>query len=93
MKTSREVKALHIPSDIIKAPKKGFSSPDASWFKGESIDFVKAKLFDPKAALYDVLEYGAVEKLINEHLHGDKNRRLLIWALLSVQTYLEQDAL
>jgi asparagine synthase (glutamine-hydrolysing) len=89
----RNMMARHIPADIIKAPKKGFSSPDASWFKGESIDFVKAKLFDPEAALYDVLEYGAVKKLINEHLHGDKNRRLLIWSLLSVQTYLEQDSL
>ena len=89
----RNMMARHIPADIIKAPKKGFSSPDASWFKGESIDFVKAKLFDPKAALYDVLEYGAVKKLINEHLHGSKNRRLLIWSLLSVQTYLEQDSL
>jgi len=89
----RNMMARHIPADIIKAPKKGFSSPDASWFKGESIDFVKAKLFDPEAALYDVLEYGEVKKLINEHLHGDKNRRLLIWSLLSVQTYLEQDSL
>ena len=27
--------------DIAKAEKQGFSAPDASWFKGESIDFVR----------------------------------------------------
>ena len=29
------------PKDINQAVKQGFSSPDQSWFKGESIDFVK----------------------------------------------------
>ena len=28
-----------IPKEILKAKKQGFSSPDASWFKGESISF------------------------------------------------------
>ena len=27
----------YIPAEIVEAKKQGFSSPDASWFKGESI--------------------------------------------------------
>ena len=43
----------YIPEEITKAEKQGFSSPDASWFKGESIDFVKQKLSNPKSQLYE----------------------------------------
>ena len=43
----RDMMSRYIPSDITDAPKQGFSSPDASWFKGESIDFVKEKVLDP----------------------------------------------
>jgi asparagine synthase (glutamine-hydrolysing) len=89
----RDMMSRHIPDEIIKAPKKGFSSPDASWFKGESIDFVKRILLNQEAKLYDFLDYGVVKNLLNEHFQGDKNRRLLIWSLLSMETYLEQEKL
>ena len=79
-----------IPSEITKATKKGFSSPDASWFKGESIEFVKKKLLDSDAHIYKILNYSSVEKMLQEHFDGLKNRRLLIWSLLSIQTYLDQ---
>ena len=34
----REMMARHIPSHITQAAKQGFSSPDASWFKGEILN-------------------------------------------------------
>ena len=37
----RDVMTRYIPKEITEAKKQGFSSPDASWFKGESIEFVK----------------------------------------------------
>jgi asparagine synthase (glutamine-hydrolysing) len=40
----RDMMSRYIPSDITRAGKQGFSSPDASWFKGESIEFVRRKL-------------------------------------------------
>ncbi|MDB9718082.1 asparagine synthase (glutamine-hydrolyzing), partial [Candidatus Pelagibacter sp.] len=39
----RDAMTKNIPNEIIRAKKQGFSSPDASWFKGESIEFVKKK--------------------------------------------------
>ena len=79
-----------IPDYISKGQKKGFASPDASWFKGESIDFVKAKLLNPKAKIYNVLDYNPTVKLINEHLDGKQNRRLFIWSLLNVDEWMTQ---
>ena len=86
----REVMADQIPRDILNAKKQGFSSPDASWFKGESIDFVKRRLFDKKATIYNFLDFNEIKPLIEEHLGGKENRRLLIWSLLNVDEYLNQ---
>ncbi len=86
----RDMMSRHIPDDITQAPKQGFSSPDASWFKGESIDFVRRTLFDTKAPIYDVMDYGSVTDLVSEHLNGVQNRRLLIWSLLNVNSWMEQ---
>jgi asparagine synthase (glutamine-hydrolysing) len=85
----RDMMSKYIPENITKAPKQGFSSPDASWFKGESIDFVREKLFDENAAIYDIFDYSTTTSLINEHLNGKKNRRLLIWSLLNVNQLME----
>lgn len=87
----RDVMARNIPEEITKAEKQGFSSPDASWFKGESIDFVKRKLLDPKARIYELMDGSAVRSLVNEHLEGHTNRRLLIWSLLNFDAWLDQN--
>lgn len=86
----RDMMARHIPNEIVEAAKQGFSSPDASWFRGESIDFVKRSLLNGNAAIYSVLDRNAVAPLIEEHLRGERNRRLLIWSLLNVEAWMLQ---
>jgi asparagine synthase (glutamine-hydrolysing) len=85
----RDVMTRYIPQDITQAEKQGFSAPDASWFKGESIEFVKNRLMNGKSEIYEYFDKQAVQNLINEHLSGEKNRRLLIWSLLSFDEYLK----
>jgi len=85
----RDVMKRYIPDEITQAKKQGFSSPDASWFKGESINYVKRKLLNPNARLYSLLDLGIVKGLIDQHLDGHENRRLLIWSLLNVEVCLE----
>ena len=87
----RDVMKSYIPEDITEAEKKGFSAPDASWFKGESIEFVKHKLLDKNARIYGYMAQPVVESLIREHLSGVTNRRLLIWSLLNVEAWLGQN--
>jgi asparagine synthase (glutamine-hydrolysing) len=86
----RDMMQRYIPDDITKAAKQGFSSPDASWFKGDSIDFVRKRLLEPTSRVYDVLDYSATTDLVREHLDGRQNRRLLIWSLLNVNTWMEE---
>ncbi|WP_323591495.1 asparagine synthase (glutamine-hydrolyzing) [Aliarcobacter butzleri] len=83
----RKAMSKYIPEDIHKAVKQGFSSPDNSWFKGESIEFVKSKLLDDNANIYKYMDKSSTQKLIYEHLIGDKNRRLFIWSLLNFEEW------
>lgn len=84
----RDVMQRYIPQDITKAQKQGFSAPDASWFKGDSIEFVKRTLLNRNAAIYTLMDKRTVEALIQEHLTGQQNRRLLIWSLLNLEEFL-----
>jgi asparagine synthase (glutamine-hydrolysing) len=84
----RDVMNRYIPSDITEAQKQGFSSPDASWFKGESIEFVKRSLLSSNARIYDVVDRNEVQRLVGQHLDGEVNRRLLIWSLLNVEAWM-----
>jgi asparagine synthase (glutamine-hydrolysing) len=85
----RDVMKRYIPDEITQAKKQGFSSPDASWFKGESIEFVKRKLLKADALIYRFLDRGTVLQLVQQHLDGTGNRRLLIWSLLNFEEFLE----
>jgi asparagine synthase (glutamine-hydrolysing) len=85
----RDMMSHHIPAEITRAEKQGFSSPDASWFKGESIEYVKRKLLNDNAAIYQILDRKAVEPLVMHHLNGEQNRRLLIWSLLNVEQWIQ----
>ena len=86
----REMMSKYIPRNIIEAKKQGFSSPDASWFKGESIDFVQSSLLNDQAKIYDILDFSTVMPLIKKHLNGEQNRRLLIWSLLNIEAWMSQ---
>ena len=86
----RDMMSNYIPEEITKAPKKGFSSPDASWFKGESIEFVRDILMSKKSPIYDYVEFGVTNNLIEEHLSGKENRRLFIWSLLNLDAWMRQ---
>lgn len=84
----RDVMRGYIPEEVTRAEKQGFSAPDSSWFKGDSIDFVKRKLLADNARIYELLDRETVQLLVGEHLSGAQNRRLLIWSLLSVEQWL-----
>jgi len=84
----RKVMAHYIPKEITESQKQGFSGPDASWFKGESIDYVRHELMDKRARIYEYLDYDAIYTLVNDHMEGRQNRRLLIWSLLNFEWWL-----
>ena len=87
-KILRKVMSNYIPKEISEADKQDFSSPDASWFKGESIEYVKRLILNKNAKIYDFLDRPSIETLVSSHLEGKENRRLLIWSLLNLEQIL-----
>ncbi len=79
-----------IPAQVTSRVKQGFSAPDASWFRGESIDYVNDLLRNRRASIYDYLGYDYVIAKLDEHTSGKHNHRLFIWSLLSFEWWLRE---
>lgn len=84
----RKAMSRFIPSQITDRTKQGFSAPDASWFRGESIDYINRLLGDRKARIYDYVSPEYVSGVLEQHCSGAANRRLLIWSFLSFEWWL-----
>jgi len=84
----RNVMGRYIPKEISTGRKQGFSAPDASWFRGESIDYVNNIVSDPKAPIYQYLEKRYVEQIVKKHVSGEENKRLLIWSIINFNEWL-----
>lgn len=78
----RKALSKYLPVEFTSGVKQGFSSPDNSWFKGDSIEFVKQALSE-ESSIYNVLNYSATQKVLDQHLSGESNRRLLVWGMLN----------
>ena len=83
----RDTMRRYLPEDVASAEKQGFSAPDASWFRGQSLEYVRRLILSPHARVYDFLDRDAVRVLVEDHLEGRANRRLLIWSLLALENW------
>ena len=81
-----------LPPSIVGARKQGFSAPDESWFRGRSENHVRAVLLNDKARIRTYLDEQYVSHVIDSHTKGEENRRLLIWSLLSFESWLRKYA-
>ena len=79
----RDMMKKFLPTDVVEKVKQGFSAPDASWFQGESMEYVKNIVFNDQANIYK--KY--VQNKVSEHLSGQVNHRLMIWSLLSLEQF------
>jgi asparagine synthase (glutamine-hydrolysing) len=84
----REALRRYVPEGIADQGKQGFTAPDASWFRGESIEYIKKEILNKKAKIFDYMDYKAVNELVCEHMEGKQNRRLFIWSLLNFELWL-----
>jgi len=81
----RKVLSRYVSDDVADQIKQGFSGPDASWFRGESIRYVNDVIHDDDAFIYQFLEPRTVRRLVEDHISGRHNRRLLLWSLLNFE--------
>jgi asparagine synthase (glutamine-hydrolysing) len=78
----------YLDSHIINDKKQGFSSPDASWFRGESIAYVQETLKHNELSKQKLFNHYALKQHIDEHIEGECNHRLFIWSFLNLDNFL-----
>jgi asparagine synthase (glutamine-hydrolysing) len=84
----KETLRRYVPNGIVDQEKQGFSAPDASWFRGQSIEYVNRMILNKRARIFDYMDYYSVKELVEEHMEGRQNRRLFIWSLLCLELWL-----
>ncbi|MBW1644856.1 MAG: asparagine synthase (glutamine-hydrolyzing) [Deltaproteobacteria bacterium] len=81
----RQAMAEILSADILKRKKQGFSAPDESWYRGESLAYVKEILLNKRASYRDFINPRYVRRIVEEHVAGRQNHRLLLWSFLSFE--------
>ncbi len=84
----RKTMDKYIPKEIDRANKQGFSAPDATWFRDETLDFVKKIIYNDNSRIWEYMDRRVVQGLVDEHISGKNNRRLLVWSLLNFEQLL-----
>ena len=88
----RKALGRHLPEEILKMPKKGFSMPTGEWFKGGLKGFTLDVIGAARAKNPGFCDPAFAEKLLKEHCEGrrDNTRRLtcLVSLLLWQTEYL-----
>jgi asparagine synthase (glutamine-hydrolysing) len=83
----RQAMAHVLPAEIMERRKQGFSSPEASWYRGENADYVREMLLGDDLASSAWLDPAFVREVVDTHMSGRRNQRLLIWSLLSFEQW------
>ncbi len=85
----RDVSKKYLPEYISQGEKQGFSSPDASWFRNQSLGLLENTILQKNSKISEYFDPNVIESQVNSHLEGKKNKRLFIWSLLYFESYLE----
>jgi asparagine synthase (glutamine-hydrolysing) len=81
----RKAMSRLVPQEVTARNKQGFSAPDATWFRGESINYINRLLRDRQAIINEFIAPDYIAEVLDQHCSGQVNRRLLIWSMLSFE--------
>jgi asparagine synthase (glutamine-hydrolysing) len=81
-----------IPVELRRAPKKGFVSPAAAWFRGELQGFAREVLSTERTRAQGLLDPKAVESVIDVHVSGREDLSRNIWGLVSLSLWYDRYA-
>lgn len=83
----RDAMSRVLPTAVMERPKQGFSSPEASWYRGENADYLRTMLMDGDLACAEYLDPDVIRETVTEHMSEARNNRLLIWSFLSFEQW------
>lgn len=86
----REAMRGLLPPEVVRRPKQGFSSPEGSWYRTEASAYVQRMLLENSRPAYcGFIAPAYVRRVVEEHVSGKVNHRLLIWSLLCFEHWCQ----
>jgi asparagine synthase (glutamine-hydrolysing) len=76
-----------LPAPILSRPKMGFGVPLGRWLRNELRDFARDLLLDGRARQRGIVQTAPVERLLDEHQRGRRDRSAQIWALVCFELW------
>jgi asparagine synthase (glutamine-hydrolysing) len=87
----REIARERLPAALVKAPKRGFEVPMASWLRSELRGLLQETLLAPGARVEAIVRPEAVRRLAWEHLTERRDHAMRLWALLNLEWWLRSE--
>jgi asparagine synthase (glutamine-hydrolysing) len=88
----RRALAPLLPSEIMHAPKQGFSIPLAAWLRGPLEPFAREVLAPGTLARQGCLDPAAVTPLIDAHCAGREDLSRQLWGLMAFTLWFDRYA-
>jgi asparagine synthase (glutamine-hydrolysing) len=86
----KKVAEKYLPHEVIYRPKSGFGAPVRDWVINEFQSRIETTLCESKILQQSIFNYEELVRLINENEAGVIDASYSIWALLSIQSWLNQ---
>jgi asparagine synthase (glutamine-hydrolysing) len=77
-----------LPHDVLYRPKMGFSVPLAEWFRGPLRAEIRRALSSDTLARTEIFDNGALARIAEQHISGQRDRSAIIWALLMFEQFM-----
>ena len=86
----RKVMEGRIPDAILRRPKAPFAAPIRSWLRRDLAPMVAEYLHPGRVLARGLLNPSVVRRLIREHSRGYEDHSLRIWALLTLEVWMQE---
>ena len=87
----RRVLDRYVPRALIERPKQGFGVPVGAWIRGPLRDWAEALLAPDRLAADALLRPRPIRRCWAEHLEGGQDWSDLLWSVLMLQAWREQE--
>ena len=85
----REVLSKYLPKHYTDRPKSGFSIPLDDWLRGPLRGWAEELLNEESINDKDLLNFGQINLIWEEHKKGEANRGALLWNVLMFQLWIK----
>lgn len=83
----RKAMRRRMPDRITGLEKQGFSAPDETWFRRDTLPYLEDTLLGKDARISEIVRPDYIRRTLDEHV-GGRNRRLRIWSFLSLEWWM-----